>query len=80
VIGRGLIDDVDFTESFMLSTGRLSADMVIKCARARIPLAASKAAPLQSGIAAAELSGMTLVGFIRGSRLNVYTHPARVRF
>lgn len=80
VIGKGLIEGVDFTRSFMGSTGRLSADMVIKCARARVPLAASKAAPLESGILAAEMSGLTLVGFVRGSRLNVYTRPRRVKF
>jgi len=80
VIGKGLIERVNFTRSFMISTGRLSADIVIKCARAGIPLAASKAAPLESGVLAAEMSGLTLVGFARGSRLNVYTRPRRVKF
>lgn len=80
VIGKGLIEGTDFTESFLVSTGRLSADMVIKCARAGIPLVASKAAPLESGVLAAEMSGSTLVGFLRGSRLNVYTNPERVKF
>lgn len=80
VIGRGLIEGVDFTRSFMISTGRLSADMVIKCARAGIPLTASKAAPLESGVLAAEMSGLTLVGFVKGARLNVYTRPRRVKF
>ena len=80
VIGKGLIERVNFSSSFMVSTGRLSADMVIKCARARIPLAASKAAPLESGVLAAEMSGLTLVGFVRGSRMNVYTRPRRVKF
>jgi formate dehydrogenase accessory protein FdhD len=58
----------------------VSADMVIKCARAGIPLVASKAAPLESGVLAAEMSGLTLVGFVRGSRMNVYTRPRRVKF
>lgn len=80
VIGKGLIEKVNFTRSFMISTGRLSADIVIKCVRAGIPLAASKAAPLESGVLAAEMSGLTLVGFARGSRLNVYTRPRRVKF
>ena len=78
VIGKGLIEGVDFTRSFLVSTGRLSADVVIKCVRAGIPLVASKAAPLESGILAAEMSGLTLVGFLRGPRLNVYAHPERV--
>ena len=80
VIGKGLIEGVNFSSSFMVSTGRLSADMVIKCARAGIPLVASKAAPLESGVLAAEMSGLTLVGFVRGSRMNVYTRPRRVKF
>lgn len=79
VIGRGLIEGVDFTRSFLVSTGRLSADIVVKCARAGIPLAASKAAPLESGILAAEMTGLTLLGFVRGARLNVYAYPERVR-
>jgi FdhD protein len=80
VIGRGLLEGVDFSRSFLISTGRLSADIVIKCARAGIPLVASKAAPLESGILAAEMTGLTLVGFVRGPRLNVYIHPERVKF
>jgi FdhD protein len=78
VIGRGLLKGVDFSRSFLVSTGRLSADLVIKCARAGIPLVASKAAPLESGVLAAEQTGLTLVGFIRGARLNVYTRAERV--
>ena len=78
VLGKGLIEGADFTRSFLVSTGRLSADMVIKCVRAGIPLIASKAAPLGSGILAAEMSGLTLVGFLRGSQLNIYAHPERV--
>lgn len=78
VLGKGLIEGVDFTRSFLVSTGRLSADVVIKCIRAGIPLVASKAAPLESGVLAAEVSGLTLVGFLRGSQLNIYAHPGRV--
>jgi FdhD protein len=80
VIGKGLLAGVSFARSFLISTGRLSADIVVKCAMAGIPLVASKAAPLESGIVAAEMSGLTLVGFARGSRLNVYTCPERVEF
>ncbi len=80
VIGGGLIHGLQFKNSFLASTGRLSADIAVKCARAGIPLIASKAAPLQSGILAAELSRLTLIGFIRGRRLNVYTNPMRVEF
>jgi FdhD protein len=80
VIGKGLLAGVNFARSFLISTGRLSADMVVKCAMAGIPVAASRAAPLESGVLAAEMSGLTLVGFARGARLSVYTCPKRVKF
>jgi len=80
VIGKGLIEGANFKRTFMVSTGRLPGDAVVKCARAGIPLVASKAAPLESGVIAAEMLGLTLIGFVRGNRLNVYTSPRRVKF
>lgn len=80
IIGRGLLEGTDSRRSFLILSGRLSADIVGKCARAGIPLVASKAAPLESGILAAEMSGLTLVGFVRGPRLNVYAGSERVKF
>ncbi len=78
VIGRGAIQDADFSKCFMAVSGRLSADIVLKCARAGIPLVSSKAAALESGVLAAEMCGLTLVGFARGGRMNVYANPERV--
>ena len=79
VIGKGMLENVDFAKSFLVSTGRLSADIVVKCARAKIPLVVSKAAPLESGVLAGEMTGLTIVGFLRGTRLNVYTGFQRVK-
>jgi FdhD protein len=65
-------------DSFASTTGRLSADMVLKAVRVKIPLMASLSAPLESGIKVARLSGLTLIGFVRGPRINVYTGLDRV--
>lgn len=78
VLGRGLMLGADFSSSFLALSGRVGEEVVVKALRAGIPLVASKAAPLLSGILAAEAGGLTLVCFARGSRLNVYTHPERV--
>jgi FdhD protein len=43
-----------------------------------LPIVASLAAALSSGIAMAEASNLTLAGFVRGKRLNVYTVPERI--
>jgi len=65
--------------SFMLfSTGRQSASMVLKAARCGIPLIASRAAPISSGVKVAEVTGITLICFLREGRMNIYTHPERV--
>ncbi|HJX23838.1 MAG TPA: formate dehydrogenase accessory sulfurtransferase FdhD [Candidatus Bathyarchaeia archaeon] len=65
-------------DSFASTTGRLSADIVLKAVRVKIPLVASLSAPLESGVKVARLSGLTLIGFVRGPRMNVYTGLERV--
>ncbi|NOZ76757.1 MAG: formate dehydrogenase accessory sulfurtransferase FdhD [Euryarchaeota archaeon] len=77
-IGRGMMAGADFPNSYILTTGRLPGDMVIKLARVGIPLVASRAAPVYSGIQCALETGVTLVGFLRGERMNIYTFPDRI--
>lgn len=72
VIGSGLKNNVDFGRCTLASSGRLSGEMVLKAARAGIPLLCSVSAPLHSGLRIAELTGVTLVGFARGRRMNQY--------
>ncbi|MEE8403335.1 MAG: formate dehydrogenase accessory sulfurtransferase FdhD [Candidatus Hydrothermarchaeaceae archaeon] len=79
IIGIGVRAGVDFKNSYMLTSGRLPGDMVIKVARAGIPIIASRTAPISSGIECAEETGITLIGFARGKRMNIYTHPQRIK-
>jgi len=78
VVGIGVQSKVDFARCLLVSSGRQPANMVLKAARMGIPIVASKASPISSGIAAAEKAGLTLVCFVRERRMNVYTHPRRV--
>lgn len=80
VIGYSLIEDIEFAGKIMLTSGRLSSEMVSKCSKWGIPMLASRAAPTNLAIEIAELRGITLAGFVRGNRLNVYTHSQRIRF
>jgi len=79
IIGIGVKRGTDFKNSYILTSGRLPGDTVIKVARAGIPIIASRAAPISSGIECAEETGVTLVGFARGKRMNIYTHPQRIK-
>ncbi|MCS7124461.1 MAG: formate dehydrogenase accessory sulfurtransferase FdhD [Candidatus Bathyarchaeota archaeon] len=77
-IGKCAIEKMVFNECFLALSGRLSADIVLKAARVGIPIIASIAAPLDSGIEVARKANLTLVGFVRGKRMNVYNAPERI--
>lgn len=79
-IGAAARKKLDFSKSYIIYSGRMPADMVIKIVRAGIPILASNAAPSFSGYSTAEKGNITLVGFIRGDRFNIYTHTDRIIF
>ncbi len=60
------------------TTGRLTSDMVLKCARIGIPIVMSRTAPSSLGLAIARRAGVTLVGYARHGRLNVFNGPERI--
>ncbi|MBS7635924.1 formate dehydrogenase accessory sulfurtransferase FdhD [Candidatus Bathyarchaeota archaeon] len=77
-IGKCALQKADFNECFLTLSGRLTADIVLKAARVGIPIVASIAAALDSGIEVAKKANLTLIGFVRGRRMNVYNAPERV--
>lgn len=77
-VGWALRHGVNLGEGFMAVSGRLPADMVYKAIGVGLPLLASVSAVTASGIDAAEKGGITLIGFAREGRMNVYTHPERI--
>lgn len=78
VIGSAALKKYDFSTSFIVYSGRMPADMMIKIARIGIPIIASNAAPTSSGFSVAHESGVTMIGFVRGNRFNIYSHPERI--
>ena len=78
VIGMAALKKVDFSRCVLFSSGRQPANMVLKAARVGIPIVASISSPIYSGVEAALKTGVTLVCFVRGKRLNVYSYPERI--
>ncbi len=78
VVGRAHLEGIDVSKHFLLSTGRQSAGMVMKAVRAGIPLVATKTAPLNTGIEAAERTGVCLVCFVSPDKFSIFAHPERL--
>jgi FdhD protein len=78
VVGKAYLEGIDVSKHFLLSSGRQSAGMVLKAARAGIPLVATKTAPFNTGIEAAIRTGVCLVGFVSDEKLSVFANKERL--
>jgi FdhD protein len=94
LIGYTVINNIDRSNTFLASTGRMASEMVLKICRANIPIVATKTAVTALGREIGERYGLTIVGFVKdaGTKINtdmetrivkarsmkIYTHPHRI--
>jgi len=76
--GALALSGMDAAQGFIVVTSRASYEMVHKAARTGTGLLAAVSAPTQRAIAIAGRAGLTLAGFVRDERANVYSHPQRL--
>ncbi|MFK5882012.1 MAG: formate dehydrogenase accessory sulfurtransferase FdhD [Sulfurospirillum sp.] len=77
-VGKALMAGFDVKKAFLMVSGRLSSEMVAKAVMHQIPILASRTASTCLGLMIAEKFGLTLVGFVRGEKMNIYRHPRRI--
>ncbi|ADC46532.1 formate dehydrogenase accessory protein FdhD1 [Methanobrevibacter ruminantium M1] len=78
VIGAAAKAGFDLSKCYVTYSGRMPADMVIKMVRVGVPILVSNAAPAGSGYEVAVKGNITLVGFVRSNRFNVYASTSRI--
>ena len=79
VVGRALLDGLSLRETMLAVSGRAGYEVVQKAVAAAIPILVAVGAPSTLAAATADRFGLTLVGFLRGQRFNVYSGAARIR-
>lgn len=76
--GECLLTGIDSGRGMLLTTGRVSSEMLAKAAKMAVPVVVSRSAPTDRAVQIAQDKGITLIGYARGTRMSVYTHEWRV--
>ena len=78
IFGECLLKDIDTDDRLILTSGRISSEILLKVAKRNIPILISKSAPTDLGVELANKLGITLLGFVRGKRINIYANEWRI--
>jgi len=72
VAGEALLRGIPTRDRILLSTGRISSEMLLKAARMEVPVLASRTSPTEMAVALAEQLNVTVCGYVRPDGLNLY--------
>jgi FdhD protein len=78
IFGRCLLEDILTNDRMIITSGRVSSEILHKVAKRGIPIIISISAPTNLGVRIADNLGITLIGSVRGKKMNVYTHDRRI--
>lgn len=78
-LGKASLAGVDLTKCFLMVSGRLSSEMVAKAVMHQVPILVSRTAPTCLGVMIARKFNLTLCGFARENKINIYSAEFRVK-
>lgn len=78
VFGKAFLEEIGMTDKCLLLSGRIASEILIKAVRNKVSFILSRSVPTELAIELAEELGITLIGFARGDRFNIYSHPEKV--
>jgi FdhD protein len=78
VFGECLLKDIPVRDGIIVTSGRISSEIMHKISRGSVPVLISRSAPTSLAVRLADDWGITLVGFVRGQRMNIYTNGWRI--
>lgn len=78
IFGECIIKGISTDDHVIITSGRIPSEIMLKVVKRQIPIIISVSAPTDLGVKLAADLGMTLIGFVRGKRMNVYTNGWRV--
>lgn len=79
VFGFAFINSIPMDDKYLVLSGRIAGEILMKAARSGVSLILSRSAPTLKTVELADELGLTIVGFARGERFNVYTHWNRIQ-
>jgi FdhD protein len=80
VFGRALVEGIKTQDKIILTSGRISSEILIKAAKRQVPVIVSRSAPTSLSIELGEELGISLIGFARGEKMNIYTNFPNLNF
>ena len=79
LVGEALFKGIELKDKMLVTSGRVSTEMVAKAAHIGVGLIASRTSPTDKAIELCEQAGISLIGYLRGNNMEIYSHPEQLQ-
>jgi FdhD protein len=79
IMGECIMSGLETRDKLLLTTGRISSEMLSKALTMETPIVVSRSSPTDRAVSLARELGITIIGYVRGNRLTAYSHEERLK-